>query len=192
MLSEPSAKSTLKIAVGGLPGCPLLLQVCSYGMIEARHSVSSSAADLACGNDASLPDASRMKSKFPCRLLCCTAQPPQQNLDCLQATDSFAVHCRHNGEYVQTYGLMEQVLMDKVLTYLHHQQDSKQSFFLYYAPNAIHRCAVPGMVPATSSSSSRASKACCHINGSSVVAATATKCFACVDVPAEQQQSPQQ
>jgi hypothetical protein len=49
------------------------------------------------------------------------------------------LNCRHNGEYVQTYGLMEQDLMDKMLTWLDYQRSSSQPFFLYYAPNAIHR-----------------------------------------------------
>lgn len=34
---------------------------------------------------------------------------------------------------------MEQVLMDKMLTWLDYQAGSSQPFFLYYAPNAIHR-----------------------------------------------------
>ncbi|WIA16297.1 hypothetical protein OEZ85_012998 [Tetradesmus obliquus] len=52
---------------------------------------------------------------------------------------------RHNGEYVQTEGLMEQDLMDKMLGWLSQQQqqqqggNSSQPFFLYYAPNAIHQ-----------------------------------------------------
>jgi hypothetical protein len=49
------------------------------------------------------------------------------------------------GEYVQTEGLMEQDLMDKMLAWLEQQQqqqqggNSSQPFFLYYAPNAIHQ-----------------------------------------------------
>jgi hypothetical protein len=34
---------------------------------------------------------------------------------------------------------MEQDLMDKMLTWLDYQRSSSQPFFLYYAPNAIHR-----------------------------------------------------
>jgi hypothetical protein len=34
---------------------------------------------------------------------------------------------------------MEQDLMDRMLTWLDYQRSSSQPFFLYYAPNAIHR-----------------------------------------------------
>lgn len=47
---------------------------------------------------------------------------------------------RHNGKYVQTYGLMEQDLMDKMLGYLDKQAaNNTKPFYLYYAPNAIHQ-----------------------------------------------------
>lgn len=48
--------------------------------------------------------------------------------------------CRHNGEYVQTRGLMEQDLMDTVLGYLKdHESKGSKPFFVYYAPHAIHQ-----------------------------------------------------
>ncbi|KAF8072774.1 MAP1D [Scenedesmus sp. PABB004] len=47
---------------------------------------------------------------------------------------------RHNGAYVQTKGLMEQDLMDKVIGYLkQHEAPGAKPFFMYYAPHAIHQ-----------------------------------------------------
>lgn len=67
---------------------------------------------------------------------------------------------QHNGEYVQTHGLMEQVLMDKMLTWLDYQAGSSQPFFLYYAPNAIHRGSMrPGEGPKWTRPSPEAYKA---------------------------------
>lgn len=45
----------------------------------------------------------------------------------------------HNGELVQTYGLMEQDLMDKILGWLDGRKGKEQPFLMYYAPNAIHQ-----------------------------------------------------
>jgi hypothetical protein len=55
-------------------------------------------------------------------------------------------HCaytptRHNGRYVQTRGLMEQDLMDRILGYLkQHEAPGSKPFLMYYAPHAIHQC----------------------------------------------------
>jgi hypothetical protein len=50
--------------------------------------------------------------------------------------------CRHNGEYKHTDGMMEQVLMDKMLGFLKDRQEDSKRFFTYYAPFSIHkRCA---------------------------------------------------
>lgn len=46
---------------------------------------------------------------------------------------------RHNGRYIQTKGLMEQDLMDKVLGYLKDHERSGKPFYMYYAPHAIHQ-----------------------------------------------------
>jgi hypothetical protein len=58
---------------------------------------------------------------------------------------------------------MEQDLMDKMLTWLDYQRSSSQPFFLYYAPNAIHRCGA------------------CQHNQSSLADAAAAAAHACVD-----------
>ena len=44
----------------------------------------------------------------------------------------------HNGEYKQTKGLMEERLMDRMLTYLEGQKDSASPFFMYYASHVPH------------------------------------------------------
>jgi hypothetical protein len=41
--------------------------------------------------------------------------------------------------YVQTQGLMEQVLADKMMRYMQDREQDKQPFMIYYAPYAIHR-----------------------------------------------------
>lgn len=46
---------------------------------------------------------------------------------------------RHNGVYVQTKGLMEQDLMDTLLSYLTRQEQDGEPFMAYYAPHAIHQ-----------------------------------------------------
>jgi hypothetical protein len=47
--------------------------------------------------------------------------------------------CRYNGRYIQTKGLMEEVLMDKLLDYLEdHRKNSSKPFFTFYAPHAVH------------------------------------------------------
>jgi hypothetical protein len=47
---------------------------------------------------------------------------------------------RHNrGSYVQTKGLMEQVLADKMMRYMQDREQDRQPFMIYYAPYAIHR-----------------------------------------------------
>lgn len=47
--------------------------------------------------------------------------------------------CRHNGRYVQTEGMMEQVLVDKMAGFLKKRAADEQPFFMYYAPYAIHK-----------------------------------------------------
>jgi hypothetical protein len=48
--------------------------------------------------------------------------------------------CRHNeGVYLQTTGLLEQVLADKLMGYMKDREQDKQPFMIYYAPYAIHR-----------------------------------------------------
>lgn len=47
--------------------------------------------------------------------------------------------CRHNGVYVQTRGLMEQDLMDTMLSYLTRREQDEAPFTVYYAPHAIHQ-----------------------------------------------------
>jgi len=47
--------------------------------------------------------------------------------------------CRHNGVYVQTKGLMEQDLMDTMLSYLTRREQDGAPFMVYYAPHAIHQ-----------------------------------------------------
>jgi hypothetical protein len=49
------------------------------------------------------------------------------------------VICRHNGAYKPTEGLMEQVLMDKLLGFLKQRQADDKAFFTYYAPFSIHK-----------------------------------------------------
>ncbi|KAF6235444.1 alkaline-phosphatase-like protein [Scenedesmus sp. NREL 46B-D3] len=46
---------------------------------------------------------------------------------------------RHNGRYVQTEGMMEQVLVDKMAGFLKKRAADEQPFFMYYAPYAIHK-----------------------------------------------------
>ncbi|WIA28865.1 hypothetical protein OEZ86_011391 [Tetradesmus obliquus] len=47
---------------------------------------------------------------------------------------------RHNGNYIQTKGLMEQDLMDKIIGYLkQHEAEDAKPFYMYYAPHAIHQ-----------------------------------------------------
>lgn len=46
---------------------------------------------------------------------------------------------RHNGKYVQTKGLMEQDLMDRLLGFLRQREASGKPFYVYYAPHAIHQ-----------------------------------------------------
>jgi hypothetical protein len=44
------------------------------------------------------------------------------------------------GNYIQTKGLMEQDLMDKIIQYLgKHEADDAKPFYMYYAPHAIHQ-----------------------------------------------------
>jgi hypothetical protein len=48
--------------------------------------------------------------------------------------------CRHNeGTYVQTKGLMEQVLANKMIAYMKEREADGKPFMIYYAPYAIHR-----------------------------------------------------
>jgi hypothetical protein len=46
--------------------------------------------------------------------------------------------CRHNGKYVQTRGLVEQIMADKIIGFLKDREQDKQPFLTYYAPYAIH------------------------------------------------------
>lgn len=46
--------------------------------------------------------------------------------------------CRHNGEYVQTEGLIEDVMADKLVAYLDKQSKTDKPFFVYYATRSIH------------------------------------------------------
>jgi hypothetical protein len=46
--------------------------------------------------------------------------------------------CRYNGEYVQTKGLVEQIMADKIIDFLKQREQDKQPFLQYYAPYAIH------------------------------------------------------
>jgi hypothetical protein len=46
---------------------------------------------------------------------------------------------RHNGRYVQTRGMMEQVLVDNMAGFLQQRAADDQPFFMYYAPYAIHK-----------------------------------------------------
>jgi hypothetical protein len=44
------------------------------------------------------------------------------------------------GNYIQTKGLMEQDLMDKIIQYLgKHEAAGAKPFYMYYAPHAIHQ-----------------------------------------------------
>jgi hypothetical protein len=44
------------------------------------------------------------------------------------------------GNYIQTKGLMEQDLMDKIIQYLaKHEAADAKPFYMYYAPHAIHQ-----------------------------------------------------
>lgn len=44
------------------------------------------------------------------------------------------------GNYIQTKGLMEQDLMDKIIGYLkQHEAEDAKPFYMYYAPHAIHQ-----------------------------------------------------
>ncbi|WIA14790.1 hypothetical protein OEZ85_003274 [Tetradesmus obliquus] len=45
---------------------------------------------------------------------------------------------RHNGKYVQTKGLMEPALVDRMVNFMQRQQQAKQPFLIYYAPYAVH------------------------------------------------------
>ncbi|KAF6262205.1 alkaline-phosphatase-like protein [Scenedesmus sp. NREL 46B-D3] len=46
---------------------------------------------------------------------------------------------RHNGVYEHTEGLMEQVLMDKMLGFLKQREVDRKPFFTYYAPFSVHK-----------------------------------------------------
>jgi hypothetical protein len=46
--------------------------------------------------------------------------------------------CRYNGEYVQTKGLVEQIMADKIIGFLKQREQDRQPFLQYYAPYAIH------------------------------------------------------
>ena len=46
---------------------------------------------------------------------------------------------RHNGRYVQTQGMMEQVLVDSMAGFLQQRGKDGAPFFMYYAPYAIHK-----------------------------------------------------
>lgn len=56
-----------------------------------------------------------------------------------QLVDAVCVVCSHNGRYIQTRGLMEQDLMDKILGYLKEHESSSKPFYMFYAPHAIHQ-----------------------------------------------------
>jgi hypothetical protein len=45
---------------------------------------------------------------------------------------------RYNGEYVQTKGLVEQIMADKIIGFLKEREQDQQPFLQYYAPYAIH------------------------------------------------------
>jgi hypothetical protein len=45
---------------------------------------------------------------------------------------------RYNGEYVQTKGLVEQIMADKIIGFLKQREQDRQPFLQYYAPQAIH------------------------------------------------------
>jgi hypothetical protein len=47
--------------------------------------------------------------------------------------------CRHNGEYKPTKGLMEQVLLNRMIKFMQDREADGQPFLTYYAPFAIHR-----------------------------------------------------
>lgn len=46
--------------------------------------------------------------------------------------------CRHNGEYVQTHGYLEDIMADKLTSYLDDQAAEGEPFFVYYATHSIH------------------------------------------------------
>ncbi|WIA15052.1 hypothetical protein OEZ85_001752 [Tetradesmus obliquus] len=50
---------------------------------------------------------------------------------------------RHNGRYVQTKGLVEQIMADKMLGFMKQREEDKQPFMVYYAPYAIHATPTP-------------------------------------------------
>lgn len=45
---------------------------------------------------------------------------------------------RHNGRYVQTKGLVEQIMADKLMVFMKQREQDQQPFMVYYAPYAIH------------------------------------------------------
>jgi hypothetical protein len=47
--------------------------------------------------------------------------------------------CRHNGRYVPTVGMMEQVLVERMAGFLQQRAADSAPFLMYYAPYAIHK-----------------------------------------------------
>lgn len=52
---------------------------------------------------------------------------------------SLSAACRHNGKYRATKGLMEQVLINRMMKFMQDRAAAQQPFLIYYAPFAIHR-----------------------------------------------------
>jgi hypothetical protein len=60
---------------------------------------------------------------------------------CLQGTACNvlpAMYCFNVLPSLQTKGLMEQVLVDKMIDFMKQREQDKQPFLIYYAPYAIH------------------------------------------------------
>jgi hypothetical protein len=45
---------------------------------------------------------------------------------------------RYNGDYIQTKGLLEQIMADKIIGFFKQREQDRQPFLTYYAPHAIH------------------------------------------------------
>jgi hypothetical protein len=74
---------------------------------------------------------------------------------------------RYNGEYVQTKGLVEQIMADKIIGFLKQREQDRQPFLQYYAPYAIHATRVLARQLVTRSLSKR-------LDGLGVAAAAAS------------------
>lgn len=88
--------------------------------------------------------------------------------------------CRHNGVYEHTEGLMEQVLMDKMLGFLKQREDDRKPFFTYYAPFSVHKRYEERTQSKRTLTAARVIHLCNRMTAAAVPRAACGSCCACL------------